>query len=333
VLAAIEQLRTQGNAEDDRIEFKREWPEPTKARQLGAAANRAAGSYLIYVIGVDDQTGAITSPGATDPARWGAQMVSRFDQVAPDLLRHINIYLEDGSAVTALLFSTERAPYVVKSGGGSPELEVPIRDGTRTRSARRAELLRLLVPAVSVPPTLLLDAQVSGEHRFPILEDPTTSTRAQKASINLWGSFSAFVEFLSAPGILLAAHEMEGQLSTGDLLLAVGMELQASEKDLPPAAFGVHVRHDGVAVTGPGGFRTRLSIPRLPLAALNTVKNAEELKLRLSFGVIGARLPIRVEAVLTRDRPRDHPLISSYYERLPTWSFKSGNSHRRLQPT
>jgi hypothetical protein len=57
-----------------------------------------------------------------------------------------------GNSVLALHFTNDRAPYVVQSTmQGDDRLEVPWRDGTRTRSASRDELLRVLVPQVSRP--------------------------------------------------------------------------------------------------------------------------------------------------------------------------------------
>jgi hypothetical protein len=327
VLAAVEQLRSQGSAEDDRIEFKREWPPASKARQLAGAANRAAGSHIIYIIGIDERNGEAVARDDTDAADWGAEIASRFDQVPPDLVRHMNIHLDDGSSVTALLFSTERAPYVVKATGGSPELEVPIRDGTRTRSARRAELLRLLVPAVNVPPAVLLSATVSGEHRHVVVADPVGRLKPQDEGLNLWGSFSIFVEHVGSSGVLVAAHEMSGELSSGDLTLPVRVRLQAPAKDAPPPpAFGVSVRHDGVAVTGPGAFHAWFSIPSPAMETVGRIKSSEEWELRLFFGVTGARLPIRVDATLTREPPESPHVHSPYFDRLPTWSSGSGSS-------
>lgn len=62
-----------------------------------------------------------------------------------------------GQSVVAVLFDTERAPFTVKNpafgqtGGGPVELEVPWRDGTRIRSARRSELVQLLSPLAERP--------------------------------------------------------------------------------------------------------------------------------------------------------------------------------------
>ena len=61
-----------------------------------------------------------------------------------DLLIPVN-----GNTIVALLFETDRAPFVVKAQNGY--LEVPWREGTRTNSARRSDLVRLLAPVVRLP--------------------------------------------------------------------------------------------------------------------------------------------------------------------------------------
>src|SRR5687768_2802009 len=132
VLNAVSQIAAGANPEDDRVEFKRDWPGLDKVRQLAGAANSADGEYLIYVIGVDEKTGEIVSPSSTDPAIWWQQMRAPFDDdVAPDLERQVNVVVSKGKSVVALLFRTDRAPYVLKlANGGKTEREVPIRDAT-----------------------------------------------------------------------------------------------------------------------------------------------------------------------------------------------------------
>ena len=160
VLAAVERARKLQPIEDDRIEVKREWPEPAKkASQLAGSANRARGEVVIYVIGVDEKTGLIHNPGSVEPAVWVAQVAAEFDGVPPDFLLHQNVPIDENESVVAILFGTDRAPYVVKTSGGNSEFDVPIRELTRTRSARRDELLRMLVPTTAVPPLLLLDCR------------------------------------------------------------------------------------------------------------------------------------------------------------------------------
>ena len=73
----------------------------------------------------------------------------------------------DNKTVVALLFETDRAPFVIKNqaygspGGGSVELEVPWRENTAIRSARRSDLIRLLAPLELLPEIEILDINLS----------------------------------------------------------------------------------------------------------------------------------------------------------------------------
>jgi hypothetical protein len=137
--------------EDADAELKADWIESrAAARRLAAHANAARGEPIRWLIGVDQNRGP-TGVSASDLAQWWTQVQSHFAEVAPRLLMDLAVSLGD-STVVALVFETDRAPYVVKnpvfglSGGGPVELEVPWREGTRTRTARREDLLRILVP-------------------------------------------------------------------------------------------------------------------------------------------------------------------------------------------
>jgi hypothetical protein len=81
------------------------------------------------------------------------------------MLRDLNIPAE-GKTVVALLFETDRAPYVVKNpvygqpSGGPVQLEVPWREARSTRTASRSDLLRILSPIQKNPSFELLDARL-----------------------------------------------------------------------------------------------------------------------------------------------------------------------------
>jgi hypothetical protein len=63
--------------------------------------------------------------------------------------------------VAALHFETDRVPFVVKNpAGGKVSWEVPWREGTKTRSARRPDLLRLLSSRASLPDVEALSAEL-----------------------------------------------------------------------------------------------------------------------------------------------------------------------------
>lgn len=323
MLAAIDHLRGGGASEDDRIEFKRDWPEPGKARQLAAAANRNHGNPLVYVIGVDEQTGQILSaPSLTDVASWWAGIEARFDQVAPELLRDLTVFAGSGEAVTALLFATDRAPYVIKAEGGSPEREVPIRDGTRTRSAHRHELLRMLVPAIATPPAVLLGAEVSGQWFAAIEGEGEGSQEGRPEGISLHGHAAVFFERSGAGSVLLPLHEMSGELICEEL------RIRLSPRPLPPqnmqpsaTVFGVDVRKDGVVVSGPGRLDLPLAIEALPGDHRTQLKAIDRWELSVILGVTGAVGQVRIQASLKREAQSTDRRASDLFEPLPRWKY------------
>lgn len=87
-------------------------------------------------------------------------MASQFDEIAPSLQDLAIPYR--GVTVVALLFETDRAPFVVKNPKPGPvDWEVPWREGTMTRSARRTNLVRLLSGLTSLPDVELLGASLT----------------------------------------------------------------------------------------------------------------------------------------------------------------------------
>jgi hypothetical protein len=150
-LKVIDRVTGTARFEDSRVELKgARLPEPPRAaRQLAALANAARGEDVLWIVGVDQAEGVVGAESA-DLAHWWQQVQRQFEGAEPHLTDVA--MTPGGKSVLALHFTNERAPYVVHSTmQGDDRLEVPWRDGTRTRSARRDELLRILVPQVSVP--------------------------------------------------------------------------------------------------------------------------------------------------------------------------------------
>lgn len=168
VLSVVDRVLNNGQkVEDSLIECKREWPDRSKARQLAGHANSARGEEIVWIIGIDETGRKLTSPESPDLADWWSGMSSRFDDHVVPEMRDLIVQVTPKEFVTALVFSTDRAPYVIKvaSSTGPIEREVPIRDGTRTRSSYRHELLRLLRPAAVPPPASLIYVHLTGRAR------------------------------------------------------------------------------------------------------------------------------------------------------------------------
>lgn len=158
----IDRVTRKQPVEDSLVELKSDWIDPKKAsRHLAALCNAARGEPVLWLVGVDEDRGAIGVQEA-ELSNWWAQVRAEFDQQPPTLIQNVAAPVGDNSVV-ALLFDTTRAPFVTKNPvvGGPVVLEVPWREGNATRSARREDLIRILVPAVRVPEVELLDARAS----------------------------------------------------------------------------------------------------------------------------------------------------------------------------
>lgn len=326
VLAAVDALRRGSSVEDDYLEFKRDWPDPRRVRQLAGAANRASGNSLIWVIGVDESTGSIHPCGTQDPADWWAACGSRFDQVSPDLVHHLLVHVGRDESVVAMAFRTDRAPYVIKSqSGGSPELEVPIRDGTRTRSARRDELLRLLVPAASTPPAVVLSAGLRAS--WQAASPPTDHHQGIPESTSLHGSAEIFLEYVSEGFVMLPKHEMTASITSPVHSLPLQVRpwghIRSKDSAQPPEPrFSVTSRAEGITATGPGTFRVQFDWTRK--GDHRGLFDSERWDLQMEFPIAGAIRPLRLVAKL-----REHSGLQErgeFFQDVGEWRLNRASS-------
>lgn len=179
VLRIVDAFRSHAPLEDSRVELKSEWPDPRRsARQLAGHANAAGGDQILWIIGLDEARGVIGT-SHEEFSQWYAQVQAQFESLAPSVL-DLNVPVE-GKFLVALLFDTERAPFVVKNPryGTDPgvhvQCEVPWREARSTRSATRADLIRILVPASSLPEVELLSSDVTVHARGPAKDAPPSS--------------------------------------------------------------------------------------------------------------------------------------------------------------
>lgn len=135
--------------EDSLVELKRELPDPYKtARRIAGHCNAARGETVLWIIGVDENAG-VTGRHPVDLANTLPSIWQHFESEPPESCE-VSIGFSD-TACTALAFSALRVPYMVKNpsfgreAGHVIESEIPWRDGTRIRTARRDEVLRLLI--------------------------------------------------------------------------------------------------------------------------------------------------------------------------------------------
>lgn len=164
-LRVIEQVESGQPNEDYRVELKAQWPDAQKAaRRIAGHANAAHGEPILWLVGVDEKKGLVGVDNE-ELANWSAQVRAEFDGLAPQILRDLNVPVK-GETVVALLFDTDRAPYLVKNpaynqpNGGPVQLEVPWREARSTRTASRSDLLRILSPIQKNPSFELLEARL-----------------------------------------------------------------------------------------------------------------------------------------------------------------------------
>ena len=176
--------------EDSRVELKSEWPSDIAraAKQIAGMCNAARDEKVLWIIGLDE-TGRITGAEAAELSSWWPRVVSRFDSVAPSMTNHLVIPMDDGP-LQVLEFETDRAPYVVKRPEGQ-DLEVPWREGARTRSANRAELLRLLAQKASIPEVEVVSARaqvsrIKVPQAFSLGMDPRDEDAKQTFEFQAW---------------------------------------------------------------------------------------------------------------------------------------------------
>jgi hypothetical protein len=263
-------------------------------------------------------------------ADWWAQVVAALDQgIAPGLTPLVVPVSADRSVV-ALYMTTERAPYVVKrqSEQGPFEREVPWRDGNRTRSAHRHELLRLLVAVTTPPDATVVKLELRASHREPEPEAPAYRRPAlpERIELNLWGTI-----FFGPPGssvVVFPQHMMTGQVdfgpdqSRGHGLRPVRITVRFQQRTAYPAypaggaavtipqavpiephPFGVDVRLGDIYVTGPGALVVK-GDTTVPMELRESILAAHQVVIHFVLPVAGGDCPASFSARLERsDEP------------------------------
>lgn len=328
VVGVVDRIRATQLVENDLIECKRDWPKDNKARQLAGSLNRAAGDPVIYIIGIDEQTGEIFDVSNTDVLDWWTQITGQFDQMPPEMMRHISVPVGNGGEhVIALAFASDRAPYVTKTGSAKPSLEVPMREGTGTRTARRDELLRILIPAASAPRATVLRSELYLEHYPEVIEVQDSSgmsTRGQAEGVNIHGSIRIYFEHDGRGLTTMPAHGMRGRVIIGDAHFplkvrpARGLASYDGGRSLHMAA-----PPDDVTIEAPQAVTLDFEFPNFDLANINTFRTAPSLSYEIELNVLTAVRPLRLAVELTREDSSDTTgsLQSDYQQIIGQWKF------------
>lgn len=254
----IEQVKKKTKVEDDQVELKSKLiPFERAARRIAAHANKSRGEDILWLIGIDEETGLVGVPANSDFAPWWQQVKACFDEESPRLEHQLTLEV-DNFAIMMLLFETDRYPFVVKNptGKGYIDREVPWRDGTTTRSAHRSELVLLVVRPEWEPHFEVQDAGVTVMGKF---EEPDTLVWAFTAEVYAKVTREAPLTFPNHDAsVTIEFPNIDSKLSMNHPLLA-------APRTMPPGptrrlSLTVDSTPDELFIHGPGKFYVRASL-------------------------------------------------------------------------
>jgi hypothetical protein len=260
VLELADRVREGKPVEDSRVELKSVWPEPDHrtARQLAGLANAARGEPVLVVIGLDPDARVGKTADNRELANWWPQIQKRFNGPAPELV--CNLAVTCGEVVLiALLFETTRAPFVTTVPTGSAyDRDVPWREGTRTRSATREDLLRILVPAGRAPHIELLDGNL-------ILREPNQRLGVSHVAVEM----TIYVTPRTRDPLFIPFHDIEGTVSWDEHKRAPFLELNFHNPSTNVAVGGSEL-----SIAGPGAVEINATVGWAPAEAVAPVELA-----------------------------------------------------------
>ncbi len=263
--------------EDHRVELKSQWKDAKEVvRQLAGHANTARGEQILWIIGVDAKNRVVTGADQKELATWLPQLQSEFNEaIYPELALHLNIPIDEKSVV-GLLFETDRYPYVIKTHGGRSELEIPWRDGTRTRSAKRSDLLRLLSPLQKLPSVEVLSASL-GVH-----EDSSQNpeTKDVRRFLRWRLDLSLYISPRTSSQICIPYHQCYGWVAAENCLPMTNFEkVNLWPRSSPfsgAKSLGIHHSISEIYIEGPGTLQGEVTLETdVKTILTNTIVKAE----------------------------------------------------------
>jgi len=248
-LRIVDAVRAAQHIEDSRVELKATWPDPIKsARRLAGHLNASRGDDVLWLIGLDEKRGVVGA-AAADTAAWWASVAAEFVDVVPTPT-DVAALTTDGPVIVALHFTSEAAPYVVRNpahgnAGNVVEREVPWREATGVRSARRADLVRLLLPQVQTPRVEVLSASASvTQDRYNKIDGLPAAEWNVRVSL--------YFEIDLGASVVIPWHRVVMTITSGSLLRRLRPQLT------------------GHAVSGHGGERSFFAGSKVTVATIHT---------------------------------------------------------------
>jgi len=321
----IERVQRCQPVEDTLVECKRSWPSAEKAaRRIAAHANGARGEPILWLIGIDEKTGQVHDVDTEELATWWPQVLRLFDEdIAPEI-QHVFLTTDVGR-VAAVTFETNRAPYVIRTGDEKVSREVPWRAGTGTRTARRSELLKMLVPASLAPAATAFELTLAAHLYQEWRPDRKAGEPFEPdyISVRLHGKV-----FIDPPveSVVLLDHRMSGSLDWNPARsrkaapppLEVRPHLsnqirwgRDGSRRIEAHPLGVEHRHGAVYVTGAGEMEVDANV-QMDLKHATALKRTRTVRVRMSFPVAGGDTTVVVDTLLNAVSTRDKRGVGSW---------------------
>jgi hypothetical protein len=284
--------------EDASVELKSDWPTDyyKTARQIAAHANAARGESILWLMGVDQKKG-VTGADSLELANWWPGVRTHFDELYPTMQADLNIPWQ-GLTVVALLFETDRAPFLIRipqhgsRDGPAASLEVPWREGTNTRSAKRSDLLRLLVPLQRSPSFEAL--------RGTLISRKLLDASTKPIALDWQANLTLYVSPRAENRVVIPFHKCGGTLDIAGALPAKSFDLMQLHPPLSMSSGGFRLLSETInstphelIINGPGMLELFCKV-QTPL----TEGVDKEAMISVSLWPVDAERPVSISVTL-----------------------------------
>lgn len=306
--------------EDSSIELKRDYPDDhhKMARHVAGHANSARGGDIVWIIGLQEgkngSAGRLHPPRAEELSSYWSRVNANFREATPELYLNVVVPIDgpEGSVnLVALAFHTAEAPYVVtnprhgNTSGESISLEVPWRKGSnQVETARRRDLLELLVPQVRIPGCDFIDGKIERGKVVPGHDGvPVMLTLGLYLIPHMSGIWLLFFRCNGCVRIPRAAHialdEVQMEAPYAEEYAGDGKDALWGPVRRQSTSISIHVGPEELRADGPGRVNLKKQI-WVSEAEWTTLRDATEMRVELGIPVSHVELPLRVAGTLRR---------------------------------
>lgn len=217
---------------------------------------------------------------------------------------------------------------VTVSDAGPVDREIPWRQGTRVRSAKRAEVLSLLVSATAPPTVQFITASLVVTHVLAGSSDPVNGRRLteDRLALRLWSQLFIDPTIVGAGPIMLPTHLWSLELAIAmdrrvlmDAQLLQGGRFGVAEE---PNPHGDVVRAAGLYVSGPDVVRLEAT-SLLPMSEKQAIAFLPHLDIELRLPAVGSNREATATSRLAWKAGKEPMEEFDRSQVLGTWALES----------